>query len=219
MTINRCIDYTKASNGMKLVPKLETINLLETLKLPIDCMLNMQSKIEIKLLPIHSSICSHLITDKQWLQENILCLLSNAIKYSSHGHVNIRIDFQQQHQHQKDQESSCKDISLRNTSFVYHEGKINDNSTSSFIFQNKIFPHQQKTPSTSSQKENNLLIIEIEDTGIGVSEEVMKNLFTPFKQAQRHAGGTGLGLFSLAKRIEALNGKYGVRKRNDGKQG
>jgi CheY-like chemotaxis protein len=63
------------------------------------------------------------------------------------------------------------------------------------------------------------LMIEVEDTGIGISEEMMTKLFTPFKQAQRHAGGTGLGLFSLAKRIEALDGKFGVRHRKDGKQG
>jgi CheY-like chemotaxis protein len=47
----------------------------------------------------------------------------------------------------------------------------------------------------------------------------MQTLFNPFKQTQRLAGGTGLGLYSLAKRIEALNGQYGVHKRLDGKQG
>ena len=47
----------------------------------------------------------------------------------------------------------------------------------------------------------------------------MNKLFTPFRQAQRLAGGTGLGLYSLSKRIEALNGFYGVRKRSDGQQG
>eukprot|EP00969_Alexandrium_andersonii_P052145 2289758-Alexandrium_andersonii.AAC.1 len=61
--------------------------------------------------------------------------------------------------------------------------------------------------------------VEVEDTGIGMSEEAMKNLFSAFKQAQRLAGGTGLGLFSLAKRIEALNGKCGVAARSDGQQG
>ena len=47
----------------------------------------------------------------------------------------------------------------------------------------------------------------------------MTTLFTPFKQAQRLAGGTGLGLYSLAKRMEAINGYYGVQKRRDGLQG
>ena len=33
------------------------------------------------------------------------------------------------------------------------------------------------------------------------------------------AGGTGLGLYSLSRRIEALGGQYGVHGRKDGKQG
>jgi CheY-like chemotaxis protein len=63
------------------------------------------------------------------------------------------------------------------------------------------------------------LRVEVEDTGIGMSEEAMASLFSPFKQNQRLAGGTGLGLYSLAKRLEALHGFYGVMKRRDGKQG
>eukprot|EP01034_Spumella_vulgaris_P001196 gene1196-biopygen1089 len=47
----------------------------------------------------------------------------------------------------------------------------------------------------------------------------MQSLFTPFRQAQRLAGGTGLGLFSLSRRVDAIGGRYGVMKRPDGKQG
>eukprot|EP01031_Cornospumella_fuschlensis_P027421 gene27421-33121_t len=63
------------------------------------------------------------------------------------------------------------------------------------------------------------LKIEIEDHGIGLSDEAMASLFSPFRQAQRLAGGTGLGLFSLAKRIEALEGFCGVKRRRDGLEG
>jgi signal transduction histidine kinase len=98
MTINRCIDYTKASKGIKLVPKNETILLQEVLDLPLDCMTNIQEKIEIDLLPIGRDICSHIITDKQWLQENLLCLLSNAVKYSSRGIVTLKVELMQVYQ-------------------------------------------------------------------------------------------------------------------------
>jgi CheY-like chemotaxis protein len=63
------------------------------------------------------------------------------------------------------------------------------------------------------------LRIEVEDTGIGLSDEVMQSLFSPFKQAQRLAGGTGLGLFSLSRRVDAIGGRYGVKNREDGQQG
>ena len=47
-----------------------------------------------------------------------------------------------------------------------------------------------------------MLLVTVEDSGIGVPEEVRGNLFQPFKQTQRMAGGTGLGLYSLKKRID-----------------
>ena len=93
MTINRCIDYTKASKGMKLVPKYETVDLREALQFPIECMINIQERIGITLSPLSEKICRFIITDKQWLQENLLCLLSNAVKYSTEGNVTINAHF------------------------------------------------------------------------------------------------------------------------------
>ena len=63
------------------------------------------------------------------------------------------------------------------------------------------------------------LLIEVTDTGIGISDDKIKTLFAPFQQAQRFAGGTGLGLFSLARRVEAQNGACAVHKREDGTTG
>jgi signal transduction histidine kinase len=89
MTINRCLEFTKASQGLKLMPKNETINLAETILLPLKVMQSIQSKVTISLLPMDEGICTHVITDKQWLQENVLCLLSNAVKYSHRGMITV----------------------------------------------------------------------------------------------------------------------------------
>jgi hypothetical protein len=78
---------------------------------------------------------------------------------------------------------------------------------------------QQKQIKVEKIMNKPLLLFEIEDHGIGISEEVISSLFSPFKQAQRLAGGTGLGLFSLAKRVEALDGMCGARRRKDGENG
>ncbi len=221
MTINRCIDYTKASKGMKLVPKYETVDLREALQFPIECMNNIQERIKIQLLPLNDDICSHIITDKQWLQENLLCLLSNAVKYSTEGNVTIKGTLQ------KTTLMNCPQQISNNTL----KREISIFSTQSSINTNKILPVSNEdtelldtpiseTPRPPSAAPSPVVLhFEIEDTGIGLSEDAMKNLFNPFKQAQRLAGGTGLGLYSLAKRIEAMKGSYGVQNRRDGKKG
>ena len=198
MTINRCIDYTKASRGIKLVPRYETIDLMESLSLPLNCMRNIQHRIEIVLHEVSKEICSHIITDKQWLQENVLCLLSNAVKYSTEGMVTISIRLETT---QRSTLHSPKADELR----LYSAKKV---ACSSGMMDDNEFVTRKSC-----------VVIEIEDTGIGMSEEAMSSLFNPFKQTQRLAGGTGLGLFSLAKRMESLQGEYGVSRRKDGKKG
>ena len=74
-------------------------------------------------------------------------------------------------------------------------------------------------PGTLPVVEEGYLLFEVVDKGIGISDDKIKTLFAPFQQAQRFAGGTGLGLFSLARRVEAQRGQYGVRNRTDGTVG
>jgi CheY-like chemotaxis protein len=80
---------------------------------------------------------------------------------------------------------------------------------------------RQPTALVSSpySRKSHYLKITVEDTGIGLSEAERAALFQPFKQAQRYTGGTGLGLFSLSKRVDALGGSYGVTGRSDGLRG
>ena len=49
--------------------------------------------------------------------------------------------------------------------------------------------------------------------------ERLTQLFSPEQMQQRITAGTGLGLLSLFKRMEALNGHCGVRARRDGRPG
>jgi hypothetical protein len=41
MTIHRCLDYTKASQGLKLVPRLESFLLFDAMEMPMQCMQGM----------------------------------------------------------------------------------------------------------------------------------------------------------------------------------
>ncbi len=59
------------------------------------------------------------------------------------------------------------------------------------------------------------LLIEVEDSGIGMTNAQAARLFQPFEQAepgtQRQFGGTGLGLALSKKIVDAMGGEIGVR--------
>jgi signal transduction histidine kinase len=91
MTINRFTDYTKVTHEIPLVPTMESIHLIDSLIAPISCVQDLQNRIHIKVEPIDNAISEFIFTDRQWLQDNILCLVSNAVKFSMKGMVTVRV--------------------------------------------------------------------------------------------------------------------------------
>jgi signal transduction histidine kinase/DNA-binding NarL/FixJ family response regulator len=190
MTINRAIDYTKATSGIVLVPSQETVDLEESLRWVLDCMGRSSpgnsATVPIVIAPLPRDLNRYVITDRQWFLENLLCLASNAQKFTYDGCVNIRCTLKPQPQpHIK---KSC----LSSAAAVAMELEPFDGG---------------------------MVLVEVEDSGIGIPEAERVNLFQPFKQTQRRAGGTGLGLFSLSKRVEALGGSCNLSSRSDGNSG
>ena len=66
-----------------------------------------------------------------------------------------------------------------------------------------------------SKDSNNLIFFEVEDTGIGIEETKIKELFKEFNQADgsitRKFGGTGLGLTISKRLVEMMGGRIRVQ--------
>ncbi len=78
-----------------------------------------------------------------------------------------------------------------------------------FTTRGKITLTVMKRQGNSANPSQERLIVEVRDTGIGMSEEGMKNIFADFGQAEKDTaqkfGGTGLGL-ALTRRFCAMMG-------------
>ena len=191
MTINRVLDFSKVSHNIKLVPAYETISLTAVMAWPASILRSLEGRVSIIIDPVPTNICQHVITDKGWLTENLLCLFSNAIKYSSVGFVNVR----------------CYLV----------EDKLKLKLASNNITKTNDTNYKNYAENTTSAT---CICVEVEDNGIGIPQESRARLFSPFQQAQRMTtGGTGLGLYSLRKRIEALGGTCGIKSRHDKREG
>lgn len=87
---------------------------------------------------------------------------------------------------------------------------IGDYNKLAQVFNNLIanaikFSHNGSSIVISLKQENNEVIIAVKDSGVGIPEEIKKNLFTPFTKGAKGTAGektTGLGL-AIAKKIVA----------------
>jgi signal transduction histidine kinase len=144
-------------------------------------MREMHSTVAIELAPLPAGLAASVITDKHWLTENVLCLLSNAVKYSDGGPIRV-------------------EIALRPIEQSAAAGAFTTSPQSGLSVAaghdhvhgpghgHTISAHGAPAPALAVR-------VTIVDCGIGVPPESRGRLFQPFGQTQRRAGGTGLGLY------------------------
>jgi signal transduction histidine kinase/ActR/RegA family two-component response regulator len=234
MQINRALDVSRNDSSLKLVAKYEPVVIPDLVQWSESIMSCIQNRVRIEV-EYRSNFHKRVITDRVWFQENLLCLLSNAVKFSpSDSRVIVSVQVQ-------NMDGTSVALTERSSSTGDRGARLSSDGTSSIQrgrsnSATSTDSHSVATSSVASVSEINpeafsgmvggyivdetkrRLMVEVMDNGIGVPEDRVDCLFKPFSQTQRRAGGTGLGLYSLALRIQALGGSYGMRP-NKGQDG
>ena len=225
VAINRTVDFAKSASDIALMAKMEPASITDSMQWAVTCLNSSQPNVSIEMLPLPAGICDYIVTDRHWLMENVLCYLSNAVKYSAGGHVTVSASLVDSGgppptgvNCKGNDEYSPITLSAqggsRKRNIFTRVMEIHPGS-GAIVSEISIGSADESTSRPLMQQ----LRITVEDEGIGIEDEKKSTLFKPFQQTMRLAGGTGLGLFSLSKRIEVLKGHFGVENRPDGKQG
>ena len=225
MAINRAIEFRKNAAGLALMPTNETFHLSKAIDWGVARFANNPSGVEIRVENFLNTTecCPYLIADKHWLTENVMTLLSNACKFTTKGEIVLRICIVRN----VDPAIGCKTTYVRSceaaadSSFSSCITKDAPVAASVVSFESGDLLYERVSPEWMADhpEEEYFVHIEVEDCGIGVGKDQAQNLFQPFGLCQRRAGGVGLGLFSLAKRMEVIRGRCGMHDRPNGMSG
>ena len=68
----------------------------------------------------------------------------------------------------------------------------------------------------SSKKDQDKIVIEIEDNGGGIPEDIIDRIFEPYFTTKEEGKGTGMGLYMVREIIHRMNGKISVTNTKEG---
>ena len=165
--INDILDISKVEAG-KL--KIESIDFdpVDVIERTVDLVAMEAHKKGLEVnIDISSDLPAAIVGDPNRLQQVLLNLVKNAVKFTETGEIYVQ-----------------------------------------------AFPGTGDPELSVSEQQEQILYVEVTDTGIGMNESVRKKLFTDFFQADpsttRKYGGTGLGLSISRNIVTLMGGKIGV---------
>ncbi|WP_293128231.1 response regulator [Microcoleus sp. bin38.metabat.b11b12b14.051] len=213
--INQALDLAKIEAGrMTLLPSnFDLYRLLDELQEMFELRARNQ---DLQLIfQRGADLPQYLRTDEVKLRQVLINLLSNAMKFTQIGGVSVRV--------RRKLEGTPAADAIANTTKISEEGEI-INPLSSSIYSDFGASNNPENPRISTQSEieklaitdnsnissSLLLEFEIADTGVGIAQEELGNLFQAFVQTesgQKTQQGTGLGL-TISREFVRLMGGY-----------
>lgn len=205
MIIDRCVDFNKLSHGFSLVPKLAPTSIALALQVTLQ-----QAHLEALRVSVkRMDYSGYIMTDPCWFHDNLLCLVSNAVRFSGHNSpMFLRVI-----------KSVIRRVpSARRSSsshFAVGSPQMESNNQDVALLDFPSLGNEIEIDETiHAIRDDGWLRFEVEDWGVGVEGcGDLACLFAAPDGAvlQRgNVGGTGLGLYCLAERLKALKGHYGV---------
>ena len=143
MSVIRCLEYATVISDVVLKPDLETFDIATVSLIPIKYVKNHMQVDDQDCIILHSlndDISSTLISDKNWFIENLLCLLSNATKFSHDSNAPVDVKFELISDFETTQMDSKDDTTSKCTS-------DNDNDASIRFYEN----YRNKSRSLSNE--------------------------------------------------------------------
>ena len=86
MIVNRSVDFCKIRGGLNLTPTLQPVHLADCIQQVIGCY-SSDAGMSVTLKDIPTDVPVEGLTDASWLQDNLLCIVGNACKYSQRSRV------------------------------------------------------------------------------------------------------------------------------------
>ena len=132
------------------------------------------------------------------IKEKVISLVDNLKILSDNKHIKLKYD--------------CDGVGVISTDAMRFEEILNNLVGNAIKFTEKGSVTVKTEYGTG--KEKGFIVVSVIDTGVGIAEDKMNNLFQKFYQVDatisRKYGGTGLGLSITKKMIELQDGKISV---------
>lgn len=211
--INDVLEMSKIEAG-RLTVQESVVNLQDLLN-SLQSMLQVRAAAKgLRLaFELDANLPVAIATDEGKLRQVLINLLGNAIKFTKEGSVTLRVHTVL---HSSDLTASdllafyCSSINSKAHSAAYSEAGVKlaarpaSNSTA------PPSPSDAESGSAAAQKYTPMyLVFEVEDTGYGIAEDELDQLFKPFKQTRSGMSaseGTGLGLTISRKYVQMMGG-------------
>ncbi|EEF33245.1 histidine kinase 1 plant, putative [Ricinus communis] len=199
--LNSVLDTSKIEAG-KMQVELEEFDLANLLEDVVDLFhaVGMKKGLDIILDPCDGSILkfSNVKGDRGKLKQVLCNLLGNAVKFTSEGHVSVRVWAQK--------------ASMENMIIASNPKELW--KLCSCWFMNHKEDHDVEIMNSMKQNPNCIeFMFEVDDTGIGIPKEKQKSVFENFVQVKETAfgqGGTGLGLGIVQSLVRLMGGEIGI---------